>query len=108
MPRNDKITINSFSVPEGFPGEEWKTFISILYHESADDVINNLVNAEIERIIKEDSAKSPNKPLSSHEVLDKTRLAFFDYLKMTDPDLFQAYTNDNTNLKENQQKGDLL
>ncbi len=56
MPRNDKITINTFSVPDEFPGEEWKTFISILYHESADDVIKNLVNAEIERIIKEDSA----------------------------------------------------
>lgn len=70
------------------------------FHQSVQKILYEIEN--------EDSAKSPNKPLSSSKALEMERLAFIDYLKMTEPDLFQAYTNDNTNFKENQQKGVLL
>lgn len=91
---------------EDFEGQVIEKLLPILlgggmnFHQAVQKILY-----EIE---KEDSAKSPNQSLSSSESLERERLAFIDYLKMTEPDLFQAYTNDNTNFKENQQKGVLL
>lgn len=91
---------------EDFEGQVIEKLLPILlgggmnFHQACQKLLYEIEN--------EDSAKSPNQSLSSSESLERERLAFIDYLKMTEPDLFQTYTNDNTNLKENQQKGVLL
>lgn len=73
MPRNDNITIRSIEAPRELPENEWKTFLSILYgHKSANEVIRDLILAEIERIKKEESETTPINPLSSKEDLEKT------------------------------------
>lgn len=70
------------------------------FHQAVQKILYEIEN--------EDSAQSPNSSLSPSEELERERLVFIDYLKKTDPDLFQAYTNDNTNFKGNQGKGVLL
>lgn len=67
------------------------------FHQAVQKILYEIENG--------DSAQSPNSSLSPSEELERERLAFIDYLKMTEPNLFQAYTNNSTNFKENQQKG---